>query len=264
VSTHLIHALSELPLLEELPPERLSRLAASTTLRTFERGERMLGPSDAGSRTSLVVAGAARLSRVSGDGRSIAVGILDAGDVFGQLPFGEASEGERVEAIDRCTVARIPTADLEQLALEEPSVARVLVGDLGRRSQAVACRLEALAFQQVPARFATALIELSERYGKVTATGVRLDVRITHGQLAELVGTTRETLTKVAGWLRAEGIASLERRQIWITNYGQLEEVAAGTHVMPGRTERGLGNGNGHGSARALEHREREAVAHAS
>jgi CRP-like cAMP-binding protein len=90
----------------------------------------------------------------------------------------------------------------------------------------------------VPARLARVLLDLSDRYGKVTATGVRVDVRITHGQLAELVATTRETLTKVAGWLRSENIAALERRQIWIADYAALQEVAEGSRIMPGRAQR--------------------------
>ena len=88
----------------------------------------------------------------------------------------------------------------------------------------------------VPASWSTSSV--TDVINKVTATGVRVDVRITHGQLAELVATTRETLTKVAGWLRSENIAALERRQIWIADYAALQEVAEGSRIMPGRAQR--------------------------
>ncbi len=69
--------------------------------------------------------------------------------------------------------------------------------------------LRQLAFQSVPARLAESLLELAERFGRMTTRGVRIDLRITHGQLAETISTTRETLTKAAGWLRSEEIAVL-------------------------------------------------------
>jgi CRP-like cAMP-binding protein len=237
-SAHLTHILSSLALFEGVPAERLGALAPIFTARTHERGEQLVSAQDPRGRTYLMAAGAARVSRVSPDGRSIAVALIDAGDVVGRLPFDDAAGGERVDALERCTVLRCSVADFEALLISEPTVALRVLGSFSRRIRVGGMRLEGLAFHQVPARLARVLLDLSDRYGKVTATGVRVDVRITHGQLAELVATTRETLTKVAGWLRSENIAALERRQIWIADYAALQEVAEGTRIMPGRAQR--------------------------
>ena len=86
------------------------------------------------------------------------------------------------------------------------------------------------------ARLAGVVIDLADHFGKVTPTGVRIDVRLTHGALAEMTGTTRETLTKVSGWLRTEDIASIERRMIWVSDWDALVEVHEGGRCMPGRT----------------------------
>jgi CRP-like cAMP-binding protein len=96
-------------------------------------------------------------------------------------------------------------------------------------------RLEQLACASVPSRLAEALLELADRRGRVTPRGVRVDLRLTHGQLAEMAGTTRETLTKVVGWLRGEGIAAVARSEIWIDDLATLEDVARGLRQMPGR-----------------------------
>ena len=82
------------------------------------------------------------------------------------------------------------------------------------------------------------LTELADHFGKVTPEGVRIDVRLTHGSLAEMTGTTRETLTKVSGWLRSEEIASIERRMIWVQDWDALLAVEEGTRTMPGRTSK--------------------------
>ena len=236
--SHITRTIAETPLFEELPPERIPQVAAIFSLRTYEPGEQIIGPHERGDRTYVVATGAARISRVEADGRCIAVGLLDSGEVFGRVMFSEPAPGERVEALERPQVLRASAGDFERLLGQEPKVAALVVSGLARRLRACETRLEALAFHQVPARLAQSLVDLAERYGKVTTGGVRIDVRITHGQLAELVATTRETLTKVAGWLRAEGIATLERRQIWVHDYARLEDVAMGLVVMPGRTNR--------------------------
>jgi CRP-like cAMP-binding protein len=239
VSGHLVHLLAETPILEDVAADHLPRIAPIFSARTYERGEQVLGAHDPRDRTYVIATGAARVSRTAPDGRSIAVALVDGGDVFGRLPFDDAPAEERVDALERCTVLRAAAADFERLLETEPTVALAVVAGMSRRLRASAKRLEGLAFHQVPARLARVLLDLSERYGKVTATGVRIDVRITHGQLAELVATTRETLTKVAGWLRAEDIALLERRQIWVRDYAALEDVAEGMRIMPGRAARG-------------------------
>jgi CRP/FNR family transcriptional regulator, cyclic AMP receptor protein len=242
-SAHLTHILSGLPLFEGVPADRLPAIAAMFTARTQERGEQLVEAHDETGRVYVMAAGAARVSRVGADGRSIAVAFVDTGDVFGRLPFDPASGGERVDALERCTVLRCPAGDFETMLRAEPAVALHVLANFSKRLRVSAQRIESLGSQQVPARLARVLLELSDRYGKVTATGIRVDVRITHGQLAELVATTRETLTKVAGWLRSQDIASLERRQIWIADYAALQAVAEGVRVMPGRAARGSADG---------------------
>lgn len=238
MTSHLLQVLSDTPLFQRLPPERMPRVASIFSVRTYDRGEQIIGPHDPQDRTYVVGSGVARALAMGADGRAIAVGLLDPGDVFGRLPLGVEGSDERVEAIERCVVLRASAADFERLVIEEPAVAVAAVGALGARARAAEERMAALSFQQVPARLAQSIVDLADRFGKVTPTGVRVDVRITHGQLAELVATTRETLTKVAGWLRSEGIATLERRQIWVHDYDGLLDVAGGVRQMPGRTQR--------------------------
>jgi CRP/FNR family transcriptional regulator len=160
--------------------------------------------------------------------------------VFGRLPFGAGELAEHAEALAESRAASVPAGELARLAMIYPMLAAHLVEALGERLTATSERLAGLAFQSVPARVASTLLELAEHFGRVTPRGVRVDVRLTHGQLAELVSTTRETLTKVAGWMQAEGLARLDRRELWITDLVGMERVAAGDYQMPGRGDRTL------------------------
>jgi CRP-like cAMP-binding protein len=238
MNPHLLDQVSGNPLFRDLPAERVPRAASIFCLRTYERGETIAGAADAEPFTYVIADGVARAVAVDGEGRCVTTGLLDSGHLFGVLPAVDDARHEQVEALDACTVLRASTSDLERLLAVDPIVARNAAGLIADRLQDATARLEGLAFQPVPARVAGVLIDLADRFGKVTPEGVRIDVRMTHGTLAELTGTTRETLTKVAGWMRSEEIATIERRVIWVHSWDALVEVAEGRRCMPGRTAR--------------------------
>jgi CRP-like cAMP-binding protein len=226
------------PLFDGLSEERMARAANAFSLRSYERGETISGVADEEPRTYVVVDGVARVVRVAQDGRCLISGLLDGGMVFGALPYVDEDRTDQAEAVVDCAVLRAATSDLEALAAVDPVIARNLARSSSLRQRDAERRLAALAFQPVPARFAGVLVELADHFGKVTPEGVRIDVALTHGALAEMSGTTRETLTKVAGWLRNEDIACIERRAIRVADWDALLEVEDGRRCMPGRTAR--------------------------
>ena len=236
MNPHLLNAISETPLFEGLSQDRITRAAGAFCVRSYDRGETISGAADTDPRTYIMVDGVARSVRINSDGRCLTSGLVESGMVFGNLPFGEDARTEQVEALVDCDVLRASTADIEALASVDPIVARNLARSNGQRLRAAEARLAALAFQPVPARLAGVVIELADHFGKVTPEGVRIDIRLTHGALAEMTGTTRETLTKVSGWLRSEDIASIERRMIGVSDWDALVDVQEGARCMPGRT----------------------------
>ena len=235
MNPHLLEAARETPLFEGLSSDRRARAASAFCLRLYERGETISGSADTNPYVYTIASGVARSIRINQDGRCLTSGLLAAGAVFGRLPYLESDTTEQVEALVDTLVFRASTADLESLAAVDPIVARNLARSNAERLRDVETRLIALAFHPVPVRVAGVLIELADHFGKVTTQGVRLDIQMTHGSLAELSITTRETVTKIAGWLRNEEIASIERRLIWINNWNALEDVHAGRYCMPGR-----------------------------
>ena len=231
MNPQLLSTIKETPFFDELEGDRLTRAISAFHPVRFERGEIISGVADVDARTYVIVDGVARAVRVNEDGRCLTSGLLDAGMVFGRLPFVDDMRMD-------CDVLVASTNDLQTLAAVDPIVARSLARSSALRLRASEARLAGLAFQPVPARLARVLTELADHFGKVTPEGVRIDVRLTHGSLAEMTGTTRETLTKVSGWLRSEEIASIERRMIWVQDWDALLAVEEGTRTMPGRTSK--------------------------
>ncbi len=238
MNPHLLTTVTETPLFEGLSSERAHRAASAFCVRTYERGETISGAADADARTYVMADGVGRSVYVNQDGRCLTNGLIEVGSVFGRLPYLDDEHTEQVEALVDCQVLRASTADIEALASVDPIIARNLARSNAQRLRGVEARLASLTFQPVPGRLAHVIIELADHFGKVTVDGVRIDVRLTHGALAEMTSTTRETLTKVSGWLRAEGIASIERRLIWVSDWDGLVAVEEGKRCMPGRTSK--------------------------
>jgi CRP-like cAMP-binding protein len=232
----LVALLADLPLFEDIPPVDVARLAGAFSLRTYGRGE----PMEDGRRTLILSDGAARLVRSGPQRRVLGTGLLGEGSVFGLRPFAGEAPPEAAEALSQCRVVAVASTDLERIAGAHPAVAAALLQESAVRLAVTNDRLCELAFGSVPGRLASVLLEIGERFGRMTPIGVRIDLRLTHGQLAELVPTTRETLTKVVGWLRGEGLVVMTRRDIRILDPGGLSEVARGERVMPGRGVRAL------------------------
>jgi CRP/FNR family transcriptional regulator, cyclic AMP receptor protein len=193
---------------------------------TFRKGELIYSPYDRGEALYLVERGRVRLYRSAGDGRQLTLAIIDEGESFGRIVvFDEPGHDAYAAAMADTLVRVVRPADLERAFAEHPRVALNLVRELFARLRDAEDQLESLAFRGVSARLAAKLLDLTDRYGRVTPHGIRIDERFTHMQLAEMIGTSRETLTKVLNELRDAGLVDVRDRMIWVLEMDGLERL---------------------------------------
>lgn len=195
-------------------------------MATFRKGELIYSPFDRGDALFLLESGRIRLFRSASDGRQVTLAMLDPGASFGQISvLDEPLHDAYAEAMADCVVRILRVADLERAISEHPRMALNLMRSLSERLRTAEDQVEALAFHPVPARLAGKLLELMDRYGRVTPSGIRIDERFTHMQLAEMIGTSRETLTKVLNELRDAGMIDVRERLIWVIDADALERL---------------------------------------
>jgi CRP/FNR family transcriptional regulator len=214
---------------EGLTDSDLADLDDRFAMATFRKGELIYSPFDRGEALFLLENGRVRLFRSANDGRQVTLAMLDPGASFGQISvLDEPLHDAYAEAMADCVVRVLRVADLERSIADHPRVALNLMRSLSERLRTAEDQIEALAFHPVPARLAGKLLELMDRYGRVTPNGIRIDERFTHMQLAEMIGTSRETLTKVLNELREEGLLDVRDRLIWILDPDGLERLGRG------------------------------------
>jgi len=124
------------------------------------------------------------------------------------------------EAVEDCLICVMSRNDLERLILNKPQVALRILEITGRRLRDAEERLENMAFKGIPARLASMLLRLAEEQGSNEITG------LTHQDLAESVGTYRETATQVLNDLKAEGYIDIGRKRITVLDVDGLTAVA--------------------------------------
>lgn len=219
--------LSTLELLSGLDPAAVKRMLGGTTARKLDAGDVFEVAPDVA--CCLVRSGRLALDFDSADATHVrTVTLVEEGDVLVPPADAWATVGPRLRcrALQPSIVLFVDHDRFEDW-LTQPRIAanlvRVLASQVADRELAVAIALE----PRVDRRLLLKLHQLGERFGRVTPQGVRLDLRLTHQQLADMVGAVRESVTIAMGKLAQSGELTIENRTIWIPPGNATADSAA-------------------------------------
>lgn len=206
VATKLNH-LRETEVFAPLSAPERAWLAESTTMVTCERGRVFHRPDEAGEVVFILKRGRVDLYRIAPDGRKLVVATLGPHTIFGEMGLlGQGMYGCFAEAAEDSLICVLSRADLQALVRRNPEVGLRLLAEMGDRLRRREEDLEALAFRGLPSRLAALLLREADAYGTVAG--------YTHQELAERLGTYRETVSQLLGRFRAEGLVAVEPKRI--------------------------------------------------
>ncbi|MCU0501158.1 MAG: Crp/Fnr family transcriptional regulator [Anaerolineae bacterium] len=213
--------LSDTELFRDLSARDLSELELVTTLTTVPRGRVFYRPEDPGERLFLLRQGRVQLYRISPEGKKLVIATLGPGALFGEMALlGQQMHNAFAEAMEDCAIMVMSRADLERLMLNDPTIGRRILTLTQKRLTDAEARLEDMAFKGIPARLASLLLRLSADQDSDSITG------LTHQDLAETIGTYRETATQVLNDLKADGLIEIGRKRITILDADRLRDIA--------------------------------------
>lgn len=219
--------LSEVDIFCDLDKSELRVIAEQAPMRTFERGSILFSPQEPVEVLFILKAGAVRIFRIGPDGRALTTALLSPGTIFGEMVLlGQHMYDRYAEAMDDATVCLMDRADVHTYLLSNPKIALRVTELLGRRLIEAEQRLTDAVLKPAPQRVASTLHTLARKEFLRSVRGTELSVRLTHEQLADLVGTSRETVTKALGTLADEGVIKLGRGKIIIIKPLALRDAA--------------------------------------
>lgn len=212
-------------LFERLTGPQVERLESSSKARQFKRGGLVYLPTDQNDSVMLLVSGRVKIYHVTADGKQALLAIIEPGELFGELAiFDGGTREEYAEAMEKATVVLIPGEEIQRLMEEHPNVSVGVTKLMGLSRRRFERRLKSLLFRSNRERVVHLLLELAEKYGKVGSDGVTIGIKLSHQDLANIIGSTRETVTVVLGDLQAERSVAIKRRQIVLTNVSRLAQ----------------------------------------
>jgi CRP-like cAMP-binding protein len=206
-------------------------LRESTGRKRAHRGDFLYRPGEPADPLYVVEEGLVKVSVCSSTGRDLTLGLYGPGEVFGEEAVLE--DGRRVAfatALQPSVLIVVPRARLHAVIARDKEAASLLTRLLAARVRDSIRQLESIAWTPVPSRLAAALLRLAERNGVAEGGRTRLNLRLTHQELANLIGSTRETTTATLNGFRRRGWITLVRRSIVLVRPDLLAALAFGHH----------------------------------
>lgn len=209
---------------QDLLPEQLSRIDRSIKLMTCEPGQVFYAPEESGEALFILIDGRVQLYRLSPEGKKLVVSELGPGAIFGEMSLvRQGMYSAFAESASECTIGLMSREAVTRIIEENPAFALRFMEAIADRLRAVESKLEDLAFRDLPSRLAGLLLELSTH-----SPDSEFIMGYTHQDLADMLGTTRETTTQILSEFKATGWVQIRRKQIELTDKTALQNLRHG------------------------------------
>jgi len=218
--------LKQVKLFSDLSDVEMDEMNKMTRMEAFKKKQPIYLPGDPGDYVYLLKSGRVKISKIGDDGKELTLAVLEPGEIFGEVEVLEETTRDSVaEVIDDADICLIKREDFERFLKSQPQCSFKLTKLIGFRLKQIENRIEDIVFRDAPARLAHLLINLSDSFGKDVPEGRALKTKVTHQELANLIGTTRETVSLTLGQFRQTGLIAMEKRQIIILDQKGLTEL---------------------------------------
>jgi CRP-like cAMP-binding protein len=220
--------LATIPMFEKLDERELDALLSTTRARSVPGGQELFHKGDRGSQVFVILSGRLKVMTTSSEGDDIMFGIMDPGEVFGELGLllEEGIRTATIVAVDACELLVIDRREFLPFLRAHPEAATKLLESLAERLRRISEFVEDTHFLNLPSRLAKRLVGLSHKYGREATGGVKIDLHVSQTELGDMVGTTRESINKlVRSWVQ-EGLVSMENGYITIHRPREIQAMA--------------------------------------
>src|SRR5215212_6802587 len=206
--------LRSIPLFSKLDDAELQRFAELTREKNYPKGSVILFEDDPGDSLYIVREGRVKVVLVGEDGREVILGVLSVGDHFGELSLiDDRPRSAHVIAMEESHLLVLHREDFRRRVESSPAVAWSLLTELSRRLRRADEKIGGLVLLDVPGRIARLLLDLAEETGSNT-----IEKPLTHQTIAQMIGTSRETVSRAMKDFQDANWVSVVRRKISLTD----------------------------------------------
>jgi CRP/FNR family transcriptional regulator len=219
----ILDHIARVPLFEGLPSVQIEDLAMIVTDQGFRKGETIFTEGEEANGFYVVITGRVKIFKLSPDGKEQILHLFGPGEPFGEVPvFTGHHFPANAATMEESRVFFFPRKSLVDLIKKNPSLALNMLAVLSKRLRRFAALIDDLSLKEVPGRLAAYLLYLSDQNKGAKV----LELAVTKAQLASLLGTIPETLSRILGKLSSQGLIETDGRRIRILDQEALRDLA--------------------------------------
>ena len=219
----ILDVISTIPLFNGLPADQLEAIKKIAIEKQINKGEFVVSEGDEGRGFFVIAEGRVKVFKVSAEGKEQILHIFGPGQPFGEVPvFAGQKFPANAQAIEKAKVLFLPRAAIVDLITANPSLALNMLAEMSRKLRLFAVQIENLSLKEMPARLASYLIHLADEQGQEEV----LTLKISKGQLASILGTIPETLSRIFAKLSGNELIRVEGKKITLLDRNGLEDLA--------------------------------------
>jgi len=222
VTTQNVDFLATVPLFNGLDRTELEKFAEVTREKSYPKGSVILFEDDPGDSLFVVREGRVKVVLIGEDGREVILGVLGVGEYFGELSLiDDRPRSAHVIAMEDSNLLVLRRDDFRKRVESSPSVAWSLLTELSRRLRRADDKIGGLVLLDVPGRIARLLLDLADESGTNA-----IEKTLTHQTIAQMIGASRETVSRAMKDFQDAGWITVERRRIALADRAALEQRA--------------------------------------
>lgn len=223
-----INFISTVPLFKGLSENQLDELVRSFPSRHYGQGRIIFREGEKAEGFYVLLSGRLKIYKLSQEGKEQILHIIEPGEPFAEVAlFSETTFPAYSETISPSDVMFFPREGFARLVRNDPAIIMNMFAILSQRLKYFTRLVEDLSLKEVPQRLASYLLFLMER-----ENSDNVSLGISKGQLASLLGTIPETLSRIMGKMANQGLIEMQGRKIRITNHASLEALSEGQKLL--------------------------------
>lgn len=207
--------------------EDIEKAGLRTVECKFRPKDTIFVPGDPDDQLYFLISGVVRTYKIYGTCKEATTALVQSGDIFGNLDFVEGlRQSVFAEALTEARVASVQKTSISQVMRRHPEFALKLLSSFFERFRESEEIIESLLSREVSMRLATLLLNLADKFGIISERGVVLDIRLRHQDLASMIFSTREAVSKAMSDFQRDGYIETKRRKITLTDQAALASFA--------------------------------------
>ena len=218
--------LQSVPIFSDLSSSDLNKIAERMIQRAYSKGQMILLEDDLGQTFFVIGGGSVKITRLSDDGREVILAMLGESDFFGEMSLLDgAGRSANVVALESSEVLTLSRNDFLEILQEYPKISISLLEELTQRIRKSDQQIESLSLSDVEQRIGIALIRLAEELGTIKHGTVKINDLPYQQDIANMAGTSRETVSRTFKLLEEKGFVAREGRKLTIYNFNQFTKT---------------------------------------